>query len=103
MGLPFVGKRKHQSSHARLDPAVVSPRSGRRTPCKALSLGPCKSGSDRPEVATARIPAVWTGCSQIFVFLQLSEDVKILIPFSSNSHRHPLQCAKKPTIWEEVK
>jgi hypothetical protein len=47
-------------------------------------------------------PSALKGCSQTFVFLQLSEVVKILIPFTSNSHLHPLQCAKKPTKWKEV-
>jgi hypothetical protein len=58
MGLLLCGRHKLLSSHARLDPAVVSPRFGRRITCKALALGPCKSGSDRPEVATTRILAV---------------------------------------------
>jgi hypothetical protein len=42
-------------------------------------------------------PSTWKGCSQSFVFLKLSEAVTILIPFTSNSHLHPLHCAKKPT------
>jgi hypothetical protein len=39
-------------------------------------------------------PSTWEGYSQSFVFLQLSEAVTILIPFTSNSHLHPLHCAK---------
>jgi hypothetical protein len=42
-------------------------------------------------------PSAWKGCSQSFVFLKLSEAVTILIPFTSNSHLHPLHCSKKPT------
>jgi uncharacterized membrane protein YkoI len=41
--------------------------------------------------------------SQIFAFLKLSEGVKILIPFASNSHLYPLHSAQQPTIDKEIR
>jgi len=40
---------------------------------------------------------------QIFAFLKLSEVVKILIPFTSNSHLHPLHSAQESTKEKEIR
>jgi uncharacterized membrane protein YkoI len=43
------------------------------------------------------------GCAQNFAFLKLSEVVKILIPFTSNSYLHPLHCAQQPIKEREIR
>jgi uncharacterized membrane protein YkoI len=41
-------------------------------------------------------------CSQIFAFLKFSEDVKILFPFTSDSHLHPIHSAHESTRDKEI-
>jgi uncharacterized membrane protein YkoI len=42
-------------------------------------------------------------CSQIFAFLKLSDGVKILIPFTLNSHLYPLHSAQQPPKEREIR
>jgi uncharacterized membrane protein YkoI len=42
-------------------------------------------------------------CPQIFAFLKLSEGVKILIPFTPNTHLYPLHSAQQPPKEREIR